>query len=381
MKNIDLVMLSKLGLGDGGRETWLNNFLNYIDEDKSKVRFNLITLGLDSNHILLDNNKNLINKHYTYTHNYKKVPISIGYIGFVLKKFFFKKKQATDVLAVGSLNEALATLAGYSFRGVSGNKILWLRTIYTKEKGYALNPFTQKLILKLEILLINNFFDIIIANGEDTADFYRKKGVKCTVIKNSINLEKWSNLEEPSFEESIRIAFVGRLSEVKGIKAFLEAADILNKNENMNGIEFHIIGDGPYREEVETYANKGIVKSYGAVPNSELPELLAKMHCCVALTYLTDFLGGGGVSNALIEQMAAGKIMVCWDNNIFRNVVDDTSAYFVEQDNKRELANTFINVKNNIDVAIKKSDKVKNLSKEYSIKNHVEKFFSLVGNE
>ena len=146
----------------------------------------------------------------------------------------------------------------------------------------------------------------------------------------------------------------------------------------MSDIEFHIIGDGPYREEVETYAKRGIVKSYGAVPNSELPELLAKMHCCVALTYLTDFLGGGGVSNALIEQMAAGKIMVCWDNNIFRNVVDDTSAYFVEQDNKTELASTFLKVKNNIDVAIKKSNKVKKLSKEYSIKNHVEKFFSLV---
>ncbi|MEJ6552473.1 MULTISPECIES: glycosyltransferase family 4 protein [Psychrobacter] len=378
MKNIDLVMLSKLGLGDGGRETWLNNFLNYIDEDNGKVRFNLITLDLDSNNILLENNKNLIDQHYTYTHNCKKVPISIGYIGFVLKNFFFKKKQATDVLAVGSLNEALATLAGYSLRGVSGNKILWLRTIYTKEKGYALNPFTQKLILKLEIFLINNFFDIIIANGNDTADFYREKGVKCSVIKNSIDLERWSNLEEPSFEGNFKIAFVGRLSEVKGIKAFLEAADILYKNKNMSDIEFHIIGDGPYREEVETYAKRGIVKSYGAVPNSELPELLAKMHCCVALTYLTDFLGGGGVSNALIEQMAAGKIMVCWDNNIFRNVVDDTSAYFVEQDNKTELASTFLKVKNNIDVAIKKSNKVKKLSKEYSIKNHVEKFFSLV---
>lgn len=381
MKKIDLIMLSKLGLGDGGRETWLNNFLNHIDEEKNKVSFNLITLNLDSNNLLLDNNSSLVDEHHTYTHNYKKIPISIGYIGFVFRKFFFRKKQATDVLAVGSLNEALATLAGYFLRGVSGNKILWLRTIYTKEKGYALNLFTQKLILKLEIFLINNFFDIVIANGEDTADFYRERGVKCTVIKNSINLEKWNNLEEPSFEEKLKIAFVGRLSEVKGIKAFLEAVDILHQNESMNGVEFHIIGDGPYREEVEAYAQKGIVKSYGAVPNSKLPEILAEMHCCVALTYLTDFLGGGGVSNALIEQMAAGKVIVCWDNNIFRNVLDDTSAYFVEQDNKLKLANTFLNMKNDIDVAIKRSEKVKSLSKEYSIKKHVEKFFSLVESE
>lgn len=381
MRKIDLVMLSKLGLGDGGRETWLNNFLNYIYEENIRVRFNLITLDLNENNLLLGNNKNLIDSHYKYSHKTKKLPTSIGFIFYCFRKISLKKKESDDVLAVGGLNEALATLAGYFFRGVKGNKILWLRTIYTKEKGYALNKTTQSIILKLEIFLINNFFDIIIANGNDTAEFYRDLGIDCTVIKNSIALERWSKLKQPKYNNNLKIAFVGRLSEVKGIKAFLAAIDFLDKNNKMNGIEFHIVGDGPYREEVEKYAEQDIVKSYGSVPNAKIPEILQEMHCCVALTYLTDFLGGGGVSNALIEQMASGKAIICWDNNIFRNVLNDESAYFVKQGDEIALAKTFLEIGNDMAEFEIRSEKVKTLSKEYSIKNHVNKFLDLVGIE
>jgi len=379
MKKIDLVMLSKLGVSDGGRETWLNNFLNYINKSDINVKFNLITLETSSNNILENENSYLVNKHYKYSHTLKKIPISLGFIFFCLYNFLFKKKESNDVLAVGGLNEAIATLFSYSLRGVSGNKILWLRTIYTKEKGYRLNSFTQKLILKIEIFLIKNFFDIIIANGDDTANFYRDLGVKCVVIKNSIDLKKWSNQVNTNNSEILKVAFIGRLSEVKGIQIFLDVIDLIEQNKNINNIDFHIIGEGPYSSKLGKYKDKPLVHLYGAIPNNELPTLLQQMDVCVALTYLTNFLGGGGVSNALVEQMAAGKIIICWDNDIFRQVLDDESAYFIKQGDSLALAECLIEIKNNRELANKKAKRAEILSQQYSIENHVKNFFELVG--
>lgn len=379
MREIDLVMLSKLGLGDGGRETWLKNFLDQILKESKEISFNLITLTTDSSSLLNNDNKKLIDNHYTYKRNHEKIPFSIGFIFFCFQAFFFEKKLADDVIAVGGLNEALATVGAYSFKKVKGKKIIWLRTIYTKEKGYALNYITQKIVLILEILILKHFFDIVIANGEDTADFYRNLGVDCTVIKNSIDLDRWIYLKKTDYVNIINIAYVGRLSEVKGIKAFLEAIDYLQENNQIEGFQFHIIGDGPYDNEVNEYSKRGLVKRYGAIPNSQIPAILEKMHCCVALTYITDFLGGGGVSNALIEQMASEKTIVCWDNNIFRNVLDDESGFFVEQGNSIGLAKSFLSIKEDTSLARDKAKKAKVLSLEYSIKNHVDKFFTLVG--
>ena len=375
---IDLIMMSMLNPSGGGRETWLKNFLDESVRLKKKVKFNLITLKTKNESVLDEFNSELVDSHYQSNFKIGGVPVLFKFLFFIFNNFTFFKKKSDHVLAVGGLNEALAVIVGYGVNGVKGKRILWLRTIYTKEKGYVLNRLTQFFLLRFEIFIIKNFFDIVVANGEDTAAFYRDLGVDCTVIKNSIPLEKWNNLKEPDCSGKLKVAFIGRLSEVKGIQEFLEAVNIFQKNKNIEDIEFHIIGDGPYISEVEYYAQKNIVKRYGAIPNYKVPSILEKMHCCVALTHLSDFLGGGGVSNALIEQMAAGKILICWDNNIFRHVLDDDSAYFIEQGNSEALAECFLKIKNNRLEASKKAEKVKNLSYEYAIENHVKKFFDLI---
>ena len=375
---IDLIMMSTLNPSGGGRETWLKNFFDEIIRLNKEIKFNLYTLKLQDENILDDVNSKLVNSHYQCDYKVGKLPIFFKFLLFILNNFIFSKKKSDHVLAVGGLNEALAVMLGYGIRGVKGKRILWLRTIYTKEKGYALNKFTQFLLLKFEIFIIKNFFDIVIANGDDTAEFYRGFGVDCIVIKNSIPLEKWNNLKGLDYKDKLKVAFIGRLSEVKGIKSFLEAINILYKNNNIEDIEFHIIGDGPYINQVEEYEKSNIVKRYGAIPNSKVPLILEEMHCCVALTYLSDFLGGGGVSNALLEQMAAGKILVCWDNNIFRHVLDNECAYFIEQGNSVALAECFLEIKNNRSEAYKKAEKVRVLSHDYSIENHVNKFFNII---
>lgn len=378
MEKIDLIMLSNLEQSGGGRETWLKNFLDQIVAVDKKISFNLYTLKTDKDCLLNDYNHGLINNHNQYTYRDKNLPVSISFIRYIAKELILKKKHSDHMLAIGGLEEALAGVFGYTLRGVKGKKILWLRTIYTKEKGYALNKVTQKLLLKIEVFVIKYFFDTVIANGEDTAEFYRDLGIECTVIKNSIPLDRWNNLQSIRDNNKVKIAFIGRLSEVKGIQDFLKSIDIIYKNKDIKSFEFHIIGDGPYAKQLERYVELDEVIIHGAIPNTQVPDILKEMDCCVALTYLTDFLGGGGVSNALIEQMAAGKIIVCWDNNIFRKVLNEESAFFVPQGDSDALAETFIGIRNDKLTANNKAIQAKYLSKNYSIQEHVNSFFKLI---
>ena len=98
---------------------------------------------------------------------------------------------------------------------------------------------------------------------------------------------------------------------------------------------FHIVGDGPAKADVLRAEEKGIVRYHGALPNEAVPDFLRGMDVCVALTFagsdLASGSGGAGVSNSLLEQMGAGRVLLCWDNPAFRQVLDAESAYFVPQ--------------------------------------------------
>lgn len=62
--------------------------------------------------------------------------------------------------------------------------------------------------------------------------------------------------------------------------------------------------------------------------NAALPGILPSIDVCVALTR-SD--GGGGTSNAMLEQMAAGRVMLAWDNVIFRQWLHHENAFLAPQ--------------------------------------------------
>ncbi|MDM0053467.1 glycosyltransferase family 4 protein [Variovorax sp. J22R115] len=372
---VDFVMISRLGLSDGGRETWLRNFLREAGRQRADYKFNLHTLSKDKVNVLTLVDSANLGSVKEIGCNRGLLPISIV---FVLKfglNGLLKKKAADHVVAIGGLDEALAVVFSYLLRPVNGRRILWLRTIYTKEKAYRLSKVARLILLKFEIFVVKNFFDLVIANGEDTAEFYRGLGVDCIVINNGIEIERWDKISiSPS--KRTRIAFIGRLAEVKGIKSFFTSVEMLASEPRFKEFEFHVVGDGPFREEAERLQSGGLLKYHGALANDAIPAFVANMDCCVALTFLTDSIGGGGVSNALVEQMAAGQAIVAWDNGIFRKTLTQGSAYFVPQGNVEQLVQSYLNIRANPEVAKLKSEMAKAASKGYSIVNHVRKFFN-----
>lgn len=376
---INVVMISALGEADGGRETWLKNFLREIGIQKRPCKFNFFTLPKASPNILAvtDPTPEIMGSTTEFECKRGRFPIPLKFMMKALKSDAHRYFRNDYLLAVGSLNEALAALLLSRLKTPKSRRILWLRTIYTKEKGYRLNRITQKILLIFEIYIIRRFFGYVIANGNDTALFYRSKGLHCDVIENAADLKKWNKINSQS-SDKIRIAFIGRLTKVKGIEAYLQAIRLLKESNSSHVFEFYVVGDGPFRESVESMASGGLLTYYGAIPNDCLPSFLENIDVCVALTFLYDFMGGGGLSNALIEQMAAKKIIIAWDNDIFNKILSPDSAYLVEHGSPTALANALERISDERIVAGKKAVEAEKLSRQYSVENHVKRFFELI---
>jgi hypothetical protein len=85
-------------------------------------------------------------------------------------------------------------------------------------------------------------------------------------------------------------------------------------------------------------------------------------------------LGGAGLSNALLEQMAAGKIIVAWSNDAFNQILTPTCAFQVEQYNNEALISSFISIYKNQEEALGKAIEAKKVIAPYTMQAHVGRF-------
>jgi glycosyltransferase involved in cell wall biosynthesis len=107
------------------------------------------------------------------------------------------------------------------------------------------------------------------------------------------------------------VGFVGRLAREKNVAALLHALA------GLPGTRLVVAGDGPLRADLEDLAHRLGVKAefLGAIPNAELPALLARVSV-FALPSLYEW-----APKSLLEAMAAGVPVVAADVPGIRDVV------------------------------------------------------------
>jgi len=373
--NIEIIMLSRYGREDGGRETWLYNFLPELLKNKS---INKVTLfGINTNDS--DNIKELLkidnNKIVPVLFNIKKsrLPLFISMF-FKLKKHKYEIKK--DITLAMGIFELIMMVYIKQFKKTK--KIVWLRSIFSNEKAYAIPRYLKKPLLKFETYLLKKT-DIIIANGDDIKLFYENLGVKnINVIKNGVDIKKW-DLEPPKIKKQINIAYIGRLSKVKGIESYLRLIEIIKTSNYANDFIFHTVGsESTYKEKVNELVNKNWLINHGLKSNKDLPVFLKKIEVCVALTFASNNLGGGGTSNAMLEQIAASRIMLAWDNEIFRQYLNEDNSFLVTQYSTEQLKQTLIKIKQNPANAINKAKKAKEMIKPYTFSQNCDSFTDLI---
>jgi glycosyltransferase involved in cell wall biosynthesis len=381
-KTLALVMISNFGRADGGRETWAYQFLPRLLQRDPDLSIDLHGLRVEGQ---ADTSGELLNtfarsdrrRLHLFFHRVRRnaVPNSLKMI-WAMRRWRKQPPGPDLALGVGSFVELLCMLLAPALRGSA--KAIWLRTIYIDEKARRIPAWARPAAKWLETAVLRRA-DLIIANGDDTAAHYRARGFTVTVIKNAVDLERWQ-MNPPRLERPIDVAFVGRLVEVKGGYEFLELCSRLTRNVGQRAFRFHVVGEGEGEilSAVKTLAAAGRLNLHGTVPNDDIPSTLAGMDVCVALTFVrqggAEKSGGSGVSNALLEQMAAGRVCICWDNAAFRQVLDDDSAYFVEQGTVDALEAVMIEISENPEEARRRAANAASLAERYGIDGHMSQF-------
>lgn len=276
-------------------------------------------------------------------------------------------------LAVGSFLELAIVLLSPAL--ARRPKVAWLRTVWIEEKAPRINKLYRRLLSSLERRVLG-WADLIIANGDDTAGHYRGARLEPHVIRNAVDFDRWYRApKEP--RGRLRMGYIGRLSAVKGISEFVELARSWTQDDG--GVEFHVVGAGPEEHTVREAERGGHLVYHGAIANDALPAMLAELDATVALTFKSAEGGTGGVSNALLEQMAAGKIVLAWDNAIFRQLLDASSAFLVEEGSVEALAAALRSILADPAQALGRARSGQQVARAHSFERHMAQFDALIG--
>ena len=380
--SLDIVMLSTFDRDAGGRETWLYNFLPELTtlEYFKKIRLFGFKTPNQENYIeeILQLDPKLEGKQRIFPILLEKEKAKLPTIFAMFKEFkkYIKRnnKPPTYVMAMGIL-ELWMVLRMKSYK--SSKKVVFLRSIFSHEKAYRIPKFIRCLFLKYEIRMLKKA-DLVLGNGEDIKDFYAPHGIDIKVIKNGVAMACWK-LPIIKLESPIHIAYVGRLSHVKGIEDYLKLIKKVMIGEKAKHFTFHIVGDNDrYATQVAKLVNKGFVINHNIIPNEDLPLFLKKIDVCVALTYASKKGGGGGTSNAMMEQMAAGKIILGWDNRIFRQYLNDENSYLATQQSVEDLEFQLYAIHNDKQTAKEKASRAIESIRPYSYELNVAKFLEAI---
>lgn len=192
----------------------------------------------------------------------------------------------------------------------------------------------QPLMITLYKKAVKKANCVFFQNSDNRSFFYEHcmhEGYEKLIPGSGVNLDKWKYLEYPSDRNGVEFLFAARIIKEKGIEEYLECAKAIK--EKYPNTVFHICGpcDGEYKEILEKYENKGIIKYHGEV--SDTSKILKYVHCQIHPSYYPE-----GISNVCLEAAASGRPVITTDRPGCRETVEDgTTGFLVPINNKDKL--------------------------------------------
>ncbi|GAA0880910.1 hypothetical protein GCM10009119_38800 [Algoriphagus jejuensis] len=387
-KTIHLILFSALHSFDGGRETWLNNF---IKESKRKTSdFDLVVYYFSDSR---SQSESLIDSVYLYPDIFKKIDLPSH--GNIFKSFLRVLKfqisafsnlkisiQSGDIiLGIGNIHEAFIPFIFniLKFKNKTLKSGVWLRSIFIKQQAALAGPLRLKIMTAVEIQLLKSL-SFILSNGWDTSLFYKNNyNIDSYVIPNSLVLSNYRDIKNVDYKSKVLvISFIGRLSKEKGFFEFMKSIELFNElySDYKSLIEFQVVGNGPLRHLIEDELINNL-KYIGVLDNYLIPNYLGNIDCGVALTSAKT-IGGGGLSHGYLELLASGRIAIVWDNEIYRQIDCEDSVVLIEEGNISGLANSYFSILQKKEAYQYKTQNAIKLAESFSIENHFNLFCEFI---
>lgn len=296
----------------GGGEKWHFETSKLMKENGHDV----VICGHKNSELALKAEKNFI--------NFNKVNISNLTFFNILKminliKYF--KKERFDVIILNLPSDLKS--AGIAAKIAGIKKIIYRRGMPHPIKGNFLNKFLFKKIINL---VIANSLEIKKSINLFTKIFPEEK---IEVLYNGMNfVEK----KEKIVDECIIFGNAGRLTHQKGQICLIKAARYLKEK----GYNFKIVIAG--KGELETYLNDKI-KENGVEKFVEIYGFIEKMddffHEIDIFSFPSYFEGS---SNAMVEALAYGKPIVCFNTSSMPEMVQNNlNGFLAEYENQDDF--------------------------------------------
>ena len=184
-----------------------------------------------------------------------------------------------------------------------------------KTKGIKIRKFIQR----VGFLYADGVIAISNTVAESIKELLKVSEEKIQIIYNGIPLKHYKEFYAKETENTYRVTYVGRLSVEKGVQNIIDLFSMLGE-EFQNRIELQIVGDGPYRKELEHRAkekNLSMIKFLGN--RTDVPEILGDSHFFVHFPACEE-----GFGIAVAEAMAAGNICICLKRGAIGEIIDHT---------------------------------------------------------
>jgi len=249
--------------------------------------------------------------------------------------------------------------------------ITWSRGIPHREiieRRGTLGSLVMKQVEKRTFLSSNG----VIFNGNDTYNYYHSKfqsylPKNTVVIPNALRNDSYFQNPDPSFSSPLTIGYYGRFVKTRGFDYFVE----LSKSQILKG-RYRFCAWGWPEDEI----NKSPIKYMGKYNNDDFEVYIGSD--IVAFFLPTRGTFGGGVSHSLLEAMASGRVILGWDNQILRNVVDEKCAYLVPQGNLASTEKKLLDIYARKDDLIEKSYAARQKARNYTAERHVSMFIDFI---
>jgi len=263
--------------------------------------------------------KALFNEEFDIIHAHEFFSPSAFYSSLVslMKHTPFVITQHNDQLPISFINKSL-----YNADACTIGKL----SLKQAKKIIALTSISKK---HLSLFGAENSKIQIIPNAVDTTKF---KPTEQNLLK-----ERW-NLSSPI------ILYVGRFSEVKGIRILLKAFPAVLKA--IPEVKLVLVGGGPLESEIKSYEKQfsGHIFCLTFVPNDIMPQIYPGCDV-VALPSLEERFG-----NVTLEAMACGKPVVgSGIGGMLDTIEHEKTGLHVQPGNNQQLSESLIRVLKNDD--------------------------------
>ena len=192
--------------------------------------------------------------------------------------------------------------------------VIWLggyerKAVFSKYNKNLLTWFFARLIVLFELIILKNA-NFVYPVSDELMDLAKKRNIKNKIYSpNYVDLSIFNDNHpklNPNSKSKIKVLYVGRFEEEKGLKVLLNAIKILSKESSK--FDLLLVGDGSLKDWIIDFINKNKIKNIkilGTFDYSQMPQIYNQADIFILPSHTE------GSPGSVIEAMGCGTASIC----------------------------------------------------------------------